>query len=162
MDTLNHAYDVESSRSYVRTHALAVAIMIGNVLLFVGAAGSLLVGPAIIDTIGLGPAGRLFWTIVQWPIAFLFMVAAFWVAYYFLPNRDQSSCKMLLVKVSAIAAAVWVLATAAFRVYIANFSSYSETYGFLGAFIILLLWLYVTGLVVLAGGELASEMERRA
>ena len=98
---------------------------------------------------------------MQWPIAFLFMVAAFWAGYYFLPNRDQSNCKKVLLKAAALSAGLWVLATAAFRVYIANFSSYSETYGFLGAFIILLLWLYVTGLVVLAGGELASEMERR-
>ena len=89
------------------------------------------------------------------------MVLAFWCAYYFLPNRDQRASKSLLAKAAAVAAALWVLATAGFRVYIANFSSYSETYGFLGAFIILLLWLYVTGLVVLVGGELASEMEKR-
>src|SRR5690606_40580140 len=79
-----------------------------------------------------------------------------------LPNRDQSDCRPLLLKAAAVAAGLWVLATTGFRIYIANFSSYSETYGFLGAFIILLLWLYVTGLVVLVGGELASELEKRA
>ena len=109
----------------------------------------------------MGRAGEIAWTLAQWPVAFGFMVLAFWCAYYFLPNRDQRASKWLLVKAAAIAAALWILATAGFRIYIANFSSYSETYGFLGAFIILLLWLYVTGLVVLVGGELASEMERR-
>jgi membrane protein len=87
------------------------------------------------------------------------MVAAFWTAYYVLPNRDQSRCKRVLARAAAVAALSWLVATAAFRVYIANFSSYTEAYGFLGAFIILLLWLYVTGLVVLAGGELAADME---
>jgi membrane protein len=162
MDTLNNAFDVEDSRSFVKKRSMAVGIMIGSVILFVAAAGTLLVGPAVVDAVGLGRAGEIFWSLVQWPIAFLFMVAAFWAGYYFLPNRDQSACKKVLVKAAALAAGLWVLATAAFRVYIANFSSYSETYGFLGAFIILLLWLYVTGLVVLAGGELASEMEKRA
>ena len=162
MDTLNNAFDVEDSRSFVKKRSMAVGIMIGSVILFVAAAGTLLVGPAVVDAVGLGRAGEIFWGLAQWPIAFLFMVAAFWAGYYFLPNRDQSGCKTVLVKAAALAAGLWVLATAAFRVYIANFSSYSETYGFLGAFIILLLWLYVTGLVVLAGGELASEMEKRA
>ena len=162
MDTLNRAFDVEESRSFVKKRSLAVAIMIGSVLLFVAAAGTLLVGPAVVDAVGLGRVGEIVWLIARWPIAFLFMVVAFWAGYYFLPDRDQSGCKKVLVKAAALAAGLWVLATAAFRVYIANFSSYSETYGFLGAFIILLLWLYVTGLVVLAGGELASEMEKRA
>jgi membrane protein len=162
IDTLNHAYDIEESRSFLRKRGLAVAAMVGSVFLFGGAALTLLVGPAVVDALGLGPVGTFLWNVAQYPIAFLFMVAAFWGAYYFLPNRDQRGRRRVLVKAAALAAGLWVLATAGFRIYIANFSSYSETYGFLGAFIILLLWLYVTGLVVLAGGELASEMEKRA
>lgn len=161
MDTLNHAYDAEETRSFVKKRAIALVIMIGSLLLFLVAAGSLLAGPAIVAAFGLGPAGELAWTILQWPLAFSFMVGAFWCAYFFLPDRNQSGRAGVLLRSAALAAALWVLATAAFRIYIANFGSYSETYGFLGAFIILLLWLYVTGLVVLAGGELASEMEKR-
>ena len=162
IDTLNHAYDVEESRSFIRKRGLAVLVMLGGVVLFIAAAGTLLVGPALVEMLRLGGAGALLWNIVQWPVAFAFMVAAFWCAYYFLPNRDQKTAKGVLLKAAAFSAGLWVLATAGFRIYIANFSSYSDTYGFLGAFIILLLWLYVTGLVVLVGGELASEMERRA
>jgi len=161
METLNHAYDTQETRSFVKKRAIALVIMIGSLLLFLVAAGSLLAGPAIVAAVGIGPAGELAWTILQWPLAFSFMVCAFWCAYYFLPDRDQSGCTGVLLRSAALAAALWVLATAAFRIYIANFGTYSETYGFLGAFIILLLWLYVTGLVVLAGGELASEMEKR-
>lgn len=161
IDTLNHAYDIEENRSFIRKRAIALATMLGSVLLFGGAAAALLLGPVVIDAVGLGQIGTFLWNLAQWPIAFLFMIAAFWCAYYFLPNRDQSGCRPLLLKAAAVAAGLWVLATTGFRIYIANFSSYSETYGFLGAFIILLLWLYVTGLVVLAAGELASEMEKR-
>lgn len=161
IDTLNHAYDIEEDRSFIRKRALALATMLGSVLLFGGAAAALLLGPVLIEAVGMGEAGAVVWNLARWPLAFVFMVAAFWCAYYFLPNRDQRGASGVLVRAAAVAAALWVLATTAFRLYIANFSSYSETYGFLGAFIILLLWLYVTGLVVLAGGELASEMERR-
>ena len=161
IDALNHAYDITENRSFLRKRALAGAVLPGGVLLFIGAAGSLLIAPVVVEYLGFGRAGEIAWNIAQWPVAFGFMVVAFWCAYYFLPNRDQRASRSLLARAAAIAAALWVLATAGFRIYISNFSSYSETYGFLGAFIILLLWLYVTGLVVLVGGELASEMERR-
>jgi membrane protein len=134
--------------------------MLAATALFFLAAVALLVGPELAKLAGLGAVGQLIWTILRWPLTFLFVVGAFWIVYYLLPNRDQKGYSGTILKAAAVAAVLWVLASAVFRLYIANFSSYSETYGFLGAFIILLLWLYVTGLVVLAGGELASEMER--
>lgn len=161
MTTLNTAYDVEEDRGFVKRRAIALGVMLASALLFLVSAAALLAGPQISGVLGLGSTGERIWTLLQWPLAFAIMVAAFWVSYYVLPNRDQAGCKKVLLKAAAAAALLWVVATAAFRVYIANFSSYSEAYGFLGAFIVLLLWLYVTGLVVLAGGELASEMERR-
>lgn len=161
MDTLNRVWDLEESRPFLKKRALAMGVMIVGVLLFLLAAGALLVGPHLTGALGLGATGELVWNLLQWPLAFGFVVLAFWIGYYILPNRDQRAFSMVLLKAAAIAAVLWILATAAFRIYIANFSSYSETYGFLGAFIVLLLWLYVTALVVLVGGELASEMEKR-
>jgi membrane protein len=160
MVTLNVAYDIEEERSFVRKKLVALGTMLAATALFLLAAVTLLVGPELAKLAGLGEAGRLIWTILRWPLTFLFVVGAFWIVYYLLPNRDQKGCGGTILKAAAVAAVLWVVASAGFRLYIANFSSYSETYGFLGAFIILLLWLYVTGLVVLAGGELASEMER--
>jgi membrane protein len=156
---LNIAFGERETRSWVKTRAIALGTMVGAVILFLLAAVALLAGPDLAEAAGLGDTGLLVWNILQWPIAFAFMVTAFWTTYYVLPNRDQRRCKLVLMKAAAVAAAGWVLATAAFRLYIANFSSYTETYGFLGAFIILLLWLYVTGIVVLAGGELAAAMQ---
>lgn len=162
MDSLNIAYDIEDDRSFIKRRALAVGVMLVGVLLFLLAAGALLLGPQISDALGFGSVGSTVWDIIQWPLAFGFVVLAFWIAYYVLPNRDQRGCRVVILKAAAAAAVLWLVATLAFRIYISNFSSYSETYGFLGAFIILLLWLYVTALVVLAGGELASEMEDRS
>lgn len=160
MVALNITYGVQETRSWGKKRAIALATMLGSVILFLFSAVTLLAGPALADAAGLGATGELIWSVLQWPLAFLFMVAAFWTTYYVLPNRDQAGCKWALTKAAAGAAVAWLIATAAFRLYIANFSSYTEAYGFLGAFIILLLWLYLTGIVVLTGGELAAEMEK--
>ncbi|MBW3630030.1 MAG: YihY family inner membrane protein [Gemmatimonadetes bacterium] len=162
MVALNITYGVRETRSWVKKRAIALATMLGAVILFLLSAVTLLAGPALADAAGLGATGELIWSVVQWPLAFLFMVAAFWTTYYVLPNRDQAGCKWVLIRAAAVAAVAWLIATAAFRVYIANFSSYTEAYGFLGGFIILLLWLYLTGIVVLTGGELAAEMEKES
>jgi membrane protein len=159
MAALNVAYGVEETRSWLKKRLTALGAMAASVLLFLLAAVSLLAGPSLASAAGLGRAGVLAWSIAQWPLAFAFMVAAFWIGYYVLPNRDQRGCKRVLVKASAVAGILWLGATAGFRLYIDHFSSYSKSYGFLGAFIILLLWLYLTGLVVLVGGELASDLE---
>jgi membrane protein len=160
MVTLNVAYDVDENRGFVKQRAIALGTMVAATILFLLAALTLLFGPELANLAGLGSAGELAWNILRWPLTFAFVVAAFWIVYYILPNKDQKGCGKVLLISAAVAALLWVLASAVFRLYIANFSSYSKTYGFLGAFIILLLWLYVTGLVVLAGGELASEMEK--
>jgi membrane protein len=161
-DALDKAYDLEQKRSWLKRRAIAVGVMIVAVLLFLLAGGALLVGPSLAHAIGLFGAAELAWQIIKWPIAFLFMVAAFWIVYYVLPNKDQSEEKGTLLKAAAIAALLWVGATALFRLYVANFSSYSETYGLLGTIIVLLLYFYVSAIVVLAGGELAAEMEARS
>lgn len=162
MDAMNMAYDIEEGRPFVRKRAIALGIMLAGVTLFMLAAVAILGGPSIARAAGLGAVASAVWGIAQWPLAFLFMVAAFWIVYFVLPNRDQYDRRWVILRAAAGAALLWVAATAVFRVYIANFSSFTETYGFLGAFIIFLLWLYLTALVVIAGGEVASEMEKGA
>ncbi|MEW5930585.1 MAG: YhjD/YihY/BrkB family envelope integrity protein [Gemmatimonadota bacterium] len=158
-DTLNVAYDVEEDRSWVKKKLVALGTMVAVAVLFLSGTTALVAGPAISDALGLGGVGRVAWGIAQWPLAFLLIASAFWIIYYVLPNKDQSGCRKTLFKASAVAAGLWLLATFAFRLYVANFSSYSATYGFIGAVIVLLLWMYVTSLVILLGGEIASEME---
>jgi membrane protein len=158
-DTLNVAYGVEETRGWLKKKLIALGVLLAVAVLFLAGSAALLAGPAISDALGLGGVGRAVWGVAQWPLAFLLISSAFWIIYYVLPSKDQSDCKKTLFKASAVAAALWLLATFAFRLYVANFSSYSATYGFIGAFIVLLLWMYVTSLVILLGGEIAAEME---
>lgn len=159
-DTLNVAYGVEEKRGWVRKKLVALGVLVAVSVLFLAGSGALLAGPAVSDALGLGGAGRVVWGVAQWPLAFALIASAFWIIYYVLPNKDQSECRATLFRASAVAAGLWLLATFAFRIYVANFSSYSATYGFIGAVIVLLLWMYVTSLVILLGGEIAAEMQR--
>jgi membrane protein len=144
-DTLNQAYGVKPKRGFVKKKAVALGVM---------------AGPVIAKALGLGDAGQTIWSILQWPLSFLLIVAAFWLIYYILPEKDQSGCKGTLFKSAAISTVIFLLVTLLFRLYISNFGSYSKTYGALGAVIVLLLWMYVTSMVILLGGEISSEMER--
>lgn len=155
-DTLNAAYGVQHARGFLQRRLVALAALLAVGLLFLAGSAALLAGPAIAKALGLGIA----WQVVQWPVGLALVVAAFWVVYYVLPNRDQRGRKRVLLKSSALAAGLWLLATLGFRLYAANFGSYGKTYGVLGGMIVLLLWMDYTSLVILLGGEISSEMER--
>jgi membrane protein len=160
-DTLNDAFGITAERSFVRKKAVAVGMLAACAVLFLAGSAVLLGGGGISDALGLGSVGRTVWGILQVPLGFALIAATFWLIYYVLPNKDQRGCKVTLLKASAVSAVLFVLASLAFRLYMANFGSYSATYGLLGTVIVLLLWMYVTSLVILLGGEVASEMERR-
>lgn len=160
--TLNQAYGIREERGFVKSKLVALAALLAVGLLFTAGSAALLAGPAVTKALGLGPVGETIWSIAQWPVGFALITGAFWAIYYILPNKDQKGCRKTLLKASAIVAVIFALATLGFRLYITNFSSYSATYGLLGTIIVLLLWMYVTSLVILLGGEIASEMERTA
>ena len=124
-----------------------------------------LAGPTVAErlanTWGLGPAFEWTWKILQWPIALVFMLLAFALIYYFAPDLRDQDWKWITPG-STIGVALWLLASFAFKGYLHFFDSYSKTYGSLGAVIILMLWLYLTGLAVLIGGEVNSEIENAA
>lgn len=157
---LNRAYDIEESRPWWRSRLIALgAVVVAGLSLFI-ASTIMLAGPEIIDwAASLVPgmeSTRTLWLIVQYPLAFVILVAMMWMIYYFLPNLRQSKSQVLVGAV--VATVLWILATLAFRAYVVNFGSYNETYGTIGAVIILLTWMYLTMLVILVGGELNAEL----
>lgn len=154
-DGLNTMYDAEETRSWWKKRLIAIGLLIvGSILLIVGA-GAMVAGPEIVSSLGLGVIGN----ILRWPLAFAALVGLMWLIYYFLPNRDQSRSKKEVMVGAVVGTLVWILASVAFRFYVSNFGSYSETYGFVGAVIVLLLWLYITAIAILLGGEVAAELE---
>jgi membrane protein len=97
------------------------------------------------------------WTVVQWPVVFLLVAFGVALTYYLAPDADQDWA--FITPGSAVATVLWLAASLAFRVYVQHFSDYNATYGALGAAVLLLLWLYVSGLAVLVGAELNAEID---
>jgi len=105
--------------------------------------------------LGLGTAADI-WAIVQFPVALTLLVAFLYLMYALLPYVKQDKRHILVG--SIVASVLFVAATLLFRLYVQNFGSYNKTYGTVGGVIMLLTWMYVVSVVILAGGELNSEL----
>ena len=130
------------------TVALAVLIIVAIVLALYG--GKL--GGLVASHIGLGHAFAVAWKILQWPVSLGAMFLAFSLIYYFAPDLEERHWYWVTPG-SAGGVFLWLLASIGFRIYLHFFNSYSATYGSLGAAVILMLWLYITGFAILFGGE---------
>jgi membrane protein len=156
--SLDMAYGITVGRFFLKQRLIALGVMLIFAVLFLAGSITLIAGPAI--TRGLRMLGFMdhVWAIAQWPLAFVLITAAFWFAYYILPVRDQRREKRRLLIGAMVAAALWMIATVGFRIYVENFGNYSETYGILGTMIVILMWMWISMLVVLLGGEVAAQL----
>ena len=160
---MNRVYEIPEGRPFWKLRPLMLLLTLVAVVLAAAVALALvLTGPvaeAVGDVIGLGSVAVTVWDIVKWPVMILAVALIIALLYYATPNVQQP--KFRWVSVGAVVAILtWVLASAAFGVYVANFSDYNKTYGTLAGVVVFLLWLWITNLAMLFGAELDAELER--
>src|ERR1051326_7431283 len=164
MDALNRCYHVKDSRPMWKQKLMALGLTVALAALTIAALVIVLYGGDIAKFVGahtgLSAAIVMFWRIVQWPIALFFVVMAFAILYFWGPDTHQKW--KWIPPGSLFGVLVWIGVSLLFRIYLHFFNSYSKSYGSLGAVIVLLLWLYISGLAILAGGEINSEIENAA
>lgn len=165
MRASNVIYETPEGRPFWKLRPLQMLVtLVMILLLIVIALGVVLTGPiveAVAEPIGVSSAAISVWNIAKWPlIAFLF-VLMIGVLYYASPNVKQRGFKWITPG-SAVALVVWVVASAAFAFYVANFGSYNKTYGSLATVVVVLVWFWITNLAILFGHELNAERERSA
>jgi membrane protein len=162
---LDVAYDVKDDRKFVKKRLVAFELL-AVVLVLGGLATALIVfgeplGNVLRDNLPFGSAFVLVWTITRWVGGLIALVGLFAAIYYLAPNRDTP--KWVWVSPGGIlAAAIWLVASLGFSFYVSSFGNYAETYGPLAGVAVLLLWLYLTALAVILGGELNAELERQS
>jgi membrane protein len=161
-DTLNVAYAVKEDRPWWKVRLIAIFLTI-TVSLFIMFALAIVffggkLGEQIAGHFGFSAAFTIAWKVLQWPIALLFLLATFDLIYYFAPNIKRAKPRLGSAG-AASAVVLWLLVSFSFRAYLHFFNSYSVTYGSLGALIVLMLWFYFTGLAILIGGEINSELQ---
>jgi membrane protein len=162
---LDVAYDVHDDRKFLKKRLVAFELL-AAVLVLGGAATALIVfgeplGDSLRDNLPFGSAFVVLWTVLRWVGGLVALTGLFATIYYLSPNRDTP--KWVWVSPGGILAAViWLVASIGFSFYVSSFGKYAETYGSLAGVVVLLLWLYLTGLAIVLGGELNAELERQS
>ena len=161
MDTLNTAYDAKESRSFIKKRLVAIGLTIALSVLVVGGTVLIMFGDRFAEwlggALGLGAAFTTAWKVFDYILGLALLFIGIELIYYFGPNVKQEWKWITPGAIFAVAGLI--VSSLGFSFYLRYAPDYSATYGSLGAVIILLLWLYILGVVLLVGGEINSEME---
>ena len=160
---MNRIYEIGEGRPIWKLRPMMLLITLVTVVLAAAVlVGLVITGPAaeaVGNAIGLGSTVVTVWNIAKWPVMLLVVMFVVGLLYYATPNVKQPKFRWISVG-AAVAIVIWVIASALFGFYVANFSSYDKTYGSLAGVVVFLLWLWITNLALLFGGELDAELER--
>ena len=163
MRAANVVYDVPEGRPFWKTTPLRVGVTLLIMVMLVVSALIVVVTGGLANhvgqVLGIGPAAVTIWNIAKWPVLLLVVVTMFAVLFYAAPNVKLAGFKWVTPG-ALLAIVLWLVASAAFAFYAANFGSYDKTYGTLGGLVCLLVWMWITNVALLLGMELNSERER--
>jgi len=160
IEGLNIAYGEDEKRGFIRLNLVALGLTLAFILGLVVVLGLIAVLPVLLGGLGLDGIVATLATLLRWPLLFVLMMLALAAIYRYGPSRDAPRWRW--VSWGAVAATVlWVAGSIAFSAYVSNFGRFNETYGSIGAIIILMTWLWLSSFIVLAGAELNAEMEHQ-
>jgi membrane protein len=163
MWALNIAYNREETRGFIRRRLTGWAMLVFILLGFALSFGMLVLGPQLAGWIGnyTGEPGLVnaLWWAAQWPILIVGLMLAFAAVLYLGPNVDHPRWQFVTIG-SAVAVVIGLSASGLFALYVNYFGSYNKAWGSLAAVVVMLIWLWLTGLAVLFGAEINAEAER--
>jgi membrane protein len=160
MQALNVAYEEDETRGTIRFYATALVLTLLAILGALIAIAIVVAVPTALELVGLGMVAKTAATIATLLVLAGGMLLGLAVVYRYGPSRTEPQWRWVTWG-AAIATLTWIIGSALFSLYVANFGSYNKTYGSMGAVVILLTWFLLTAYVILIGGELNAEMERQ-
>jgi membrane protein len=164
MNALNKAYDVEEGRPWWKLYPLSVLYTVGIAAMLIAAAVLLVVGPEAVQwlaqQVGLEQLFVILWTWLRWPVVLFLLTLAVAVVYYVAPDVEQDF--RFITPGAVLSVIVWIAASLAFDYYVRNFADYSVMYGSIGTIIVLLLYFFISGAVLLFGAEVNAVIEHHA
>jgi membrane protein len=160
-DALNVVYDEDEKRGIVTLNAISLTFTLAAICVLLLALGAVVVLPLVLAFLGFAAqqqAGLL--PLLRWPALFVLLMVGLAVLYRFGPSRSHARWRWVSVG-SVVAAVTWIAVSVAFSWYLSRFADYNATYGSLGAVIGLMMWMWISTTVILAGAELNSEIEHQ-
>jgi YihY family inner membrane protein len=162
MRASNAIYDVPEGRPIWKTLPIRLGVTVVVMVLLAVSAVAVVATGGVADRLGrllgIGSTAVTAWNILKWPVLLLIVSFMFALLYWASPNARQGF--RWVTPGGILAVVVWVLASVAFAIYVANFGSYNKTYGSLASVIIFLVWLWLSNTAILLGAELNAELER--
>lgn len=163
IEATNQAYDVEETRSFIKMKATAILLTLFMLVAVIIALVLPIFGGAIIDMINsfmnLPSQMEILFQVLRWVVSIIVMSLVLACLYKFAPNKHFPFKEVWIGAI--IATILWQLVSLGFSIYVANFGSYSATYGSLGGLIVLMLWFFLTGLILVVGAEINAILHKR-
>ncbi|XIA67111.1 YihY/virulence factor BrkB family protein [Bradyrhizobium sp. TZ2] len=160
IDALNVVYEEDEKRGFFKLNAVSLAFTFGGLVAVLLAIGSVVALPIVLSTIGLGSITDALFRIGRWPLLVMTMLVGLALLYRFGPSRRAARWRWLSVG-GVFATLTWLAGSALLSFYLSNYANYDATYGSLGAAIGLMMWMWMSTIVVLLGAELNSEIEHQ-
>ncbi|MGM4919796.1 YhjD/YihY/BrkB family envelope integrity protein [Tardiphaga sp. 813_E8_N1_3] len=160
IDALNVVYGEREKRSFIKLNMLSLAFTTGAIAALLLMVSAVVALPLTLDRIGLATDSKMIISLARWPLLLLIVVLALGILYRFGPSRPGARWEWLSIGTLA-AALLWLAGSALLSWYLSNFGNYSVTYGSLGAAIGLMMWMWMSAIIVLCGAELNSEIEHQ-
>jgi membrane protein len=160
IDALNVIYEQKECRGFLRLNLVALVFTLAGFAAFLLAIAAIVVLPMILSPIGLGSLTKTVTRIVRWPLLLVVLLIGLAVLYRYGPDRRKARWEWVTVG-SVFAAVTWIVASFLFSWYLASFANYNATYRSLGAVAGLMIWLWISTIVVLLGAELNAEIKHQ-
>lgn len=160
MEALNVCYEEEEKRGFVKFYGTALLLTLGAILGVVIAIGTVVALPAVLGFLGLGNVLENVIAYARWPLLAVLVMFGLAVLYRYGPSRDQPRWQWVTPG-ALFATVMWIIGSALFSLYVTNFGNYNQTYGAMGAVIIMLTWFLLSAYAVLIGAEVNAEAERQ-
>jgi membrane protein len=160
IDALNVIYEQKEDRTFLKLNLVALVFTLAGFAAFLLAIAAIVVLPLILSPIGLGTLTEALTRIARWPVLLVVLLSCLAVLYRYGPDRRAARWQWVTVG-SVFAAVTWIVASFLFSWYLASFANYNATYGSLGAVVGLMIWLWISTIVVLLGAELNAEIEHQ-
>ena len=162
IESLNAVYRAKETRPFWKVRLIAILLTIGLAGFIILSITLILygehIGSWLANFVGLGSLFEVAWIILQWPVAIALMLFALAAMYYFCPNVEQDW--RWVTPGSLVAVLLWLVVSLCFKLYVDHFGDYNKVYGSIAGIIVLMLWFYFAGVVLLLGGELNAEIEK--